>query len=37
VDDLSAEAVDILQRTIHGAESLQDADRKATDDLPGSL
>ncbi len=36
-DDLAAEAVDILQRIIHGAESLQDADRKAIDDLLGSL
>lgn len=36
-DDLAAEAVDILQRVIHGAESLQDADRKAIDDLLGSL
>ena len=35
--DLAAEAVDILQRIIHGAESLQDADRKAIDDLLGSL
>jgi hypothetical protein len=29
--------VDILQRIIHGAESLEDADRKAIDDLLGSL
>jgi len=36
-EDLAAEAVDILQRIIHGAESLQDADRKAIDDLLGSL
>jgi len=36
-DDLASEAVDILQRIIHGAESLQDADRKAIDDLLGSL
>lgn len=36
-DDLAAEAVDILQRIIHGADSLQDADRKAIDDLLGSL
>jgi hypothetical protein len=36
-DDLAAEAVDILQRIIHGAESLEDADRKAIDDLLGSL
>ncbi len=36
-DDLAAEAVDILQRIIHGAESLVDADRKAIDDLLGSL
>lgn len=35
--DIAAEAVDILQRIIHGAESLQDADRKAIDDLLGSL
>ncbi len=35
--DLAAEAVDILQRVIHGAEPLQDADRKAIDDLLGSL
>ena len=36
-DDLAAEAVDILQRIIHGAESLEDADQKAIDDLLGSL
>lgn len=36
-DDLAAEAVDILQRIINGAEPLQDADRKAIDDLLGSL
>ncbi|GAB1342820.1 hypothetical protein [Gemmatimonas sp.] len=36
-DDLAAEAVDILQRIIHGTESLEDADRKAIDDLLGSL
>ena len=36
-DDLAAEAVDILQRIIHGSESLEDADRKAIDDLLGSL
>ncbi len=36
-EDLAAEAVDILQRIIHGAEPLQDADRKAIDDLLGSL
>ncbi len=36
-EDLAAEAVDILQRIIHGADSLQDADRKAIDDLLGSL
>lgn len=36
-DDLAAEAVDVLQRIIHGAESLEDADRKAIDDLLGSL
>ncbi len=35
--DLAAEAVDVLQRIIHGAESLEDADRKAIDDLLGSL
>ncbi len=36
-EDLAAEAVDVLQRIIHGAESLEDADRKAIDDLLGSL
>jgi hypothetical protein len=36
-EDLAAEAVDILQRIINGAEPLQDADRKAIDDLLGSL
>ncbi len=36
-ENLAAEAVDILQRIIHGAESLEDADRKAIDDLLGSL
>jgi hypothetical protein len=36
-DDLAAEAVDILQRIIHGAEPLEDADKKAIDDLLGSL
>lgn len=36
-DDLAAEAVDILQRIINGAEPLEDADRKAIDDLLGSL
>jgi len=36
-DDLAAEAVDILQRIIHGNDSLEDADRKAIDDLLGSL
>lgn len=36
-ENLAAEAVDILQRIIHGAEPLQDADRKAIDDLLGSL
>ena len=36
-DDLAAEAVDILQRIIHGAESLEDAAQKAIDDLLGSL
>lgn len=36
-EDLAAEAVDILQRIIHGAESLEDADKKAIDDLLGSL
>lgn len=35
--DIAAEAIDILQRIIHGAESLEDADRKAIDDLLGSL
>lgn len=35
--DLAAEAVDILQRIIHGSASLEDADRKAIDDLLGSL
>ena len=35
--DLAAEAVDVLQRIIHGADSLEDADRKAIDDLLGSL
>ncbi len=34
--DLAAEAVDILQRVIYGAP-LEDADRKAIDDLLGSL
>lgn len=36
-DDLAAEAVDILQRIINGAEPLEDADKKAIDDLLGSL
>ncbi|WP_434479654.1 hypothetical protein [Gemmatimonas sp.] len=36
-ESLAEEAVDILQRIIHGAESLEDADRKAIDDLLGSL
>ena len=36
-EDLAAEAVDVLQRIIHGADSLQDADRKAIEDLLGSL
>ena len=36
-DNLAEEAVDILQRIIHGAESLEDADQKAIDDLLGSL
>ncbi len=36
-DDLAKEAVDVLQRIIHGAESLEDADRKAIDDLLGNL
>ncbi len=36
-DDLAAEAVDILQRVIHGSESLLDADRKAIDDLLDSI
>lgn len=35
-NDLAAEAVDILQRVINGAP-LEDADRKAIDDLLGSL
>ncbi|MGV3710795.1 MAG: hypothetical protein ACO1Q7_18375 [Gemmatimonas sp.] len=35
-NDLAAEAVDILQRIINGAP-LEDADRKAIDDLLGSL
>ena len=34
--DLAAEAIDILQRVINGAP-LEDADRKAIDDLLGSL
>jgi hypothetical protein len=36
-ENLAEEAVDILQRIIHGAESLEDADQKAIDDLLGSL
>lgn len=36
-DNLGLEAVDILQRIIHGAESLEDADKRAIDDLLGSL
>ena len=36
-DNLAEEAVDSLTRIIHGAEPLQDADRKAIDDLLGSL
>ena len=36
-DNLAEEAVDILSRIIHGAEPLEDADRKAIDDLLGSL
>lgn len=36
-DSLADEVVDILQRIIHGTESLEDADRKAIDDLLGSL
>jgi hypothetical protein len=36
-EELAEEAVDILQRIIHGAEPLEDADRKAIDDLLGSL
>jgi hypothetical protein len=36
-ENLAEEAVDILQRIIHGAESLEDADKKAIDDLLGSL
>lgn len=36
-ESLADEAIDILQRIIHGAEPLQDADRKAIDDLLDSL
>jgi len=36
-DNLAEEAVDILQRIIHGAAPLEDADQKAIDDLLGSL
>jgi hypothetical protein len=36
-ENLAAEAVDILQRILHGADSLKDADTKALDDLLGSL
>jgi hypothetical protein len=36
-ENLAAEAVDILQRILHGSDSLQDADTKAIDDLLGSL
>lgn len=36
-NSLASEAIDILQRIIHGAESLEDADRRAIDDLLGSL
>jgi hypothetical protein len=36
-DNLGLEAVDILQRIIHGVESLEDADKRAIDDLLGSL
>ena len=36
-ENLAAEAVDILQRILHGADSLKDADTKAIDDLLGSL
>lgn len=36
-DSLADEAIDILQRIIHGAEPLEDADRKAIDDLLDSL
>lgn len=36
-DSLAEEAIDILQQIIHGQESLEDADRKAIDDLLGSL
>jgi hypothetical protein len=36
-ENLAAEAVDILQRILHGADSLRDADTKAIDDLLGSL
>ena len=36
-ENLAAEAVDILQRILHGADSLRDADTKAIDDLLGSI
>jgi hypothetical protein len=36
-ENLAAEAIDILQKIIFGAEALQDADQKAIDDLLGSL
>ncbi len=36
-ENLAEEAVDILQRIIHGAQPLEDADQKAIDDLLGSL
>lgn len=36
-DSLADEAIDILQRILYGSRSLEDADRKAIDDLLGSL
>jgi len=36
-ENLAAEAIDILQKVIFGADALQDADQKAIDDLLGSL
>ncbi len=36
-ENLAAEAIDILQKIIFGADALQDADQKAIDDLLGSL